>query len=76
MRRGAPGAAPLAAAAPGAPPLAARAEKEEKRRKGGGEKALNAAVAAFLTDSQRGKIAAFARRCLDAEEERKKKGTK
>ena len=57
-------------------PLAARAEKEEKRRKGGGEKALNAAVAAFLTDSQRGKIAAFARRCLDAEEERKKKGTK
>ena len=55
-------------------PLAARAER--KKGRGGGEKEkddalMNAAVAAFLTDSQRGRIAAFARRCLDAEERRR-----
>lgn len=44
-------------------PLAAKAEKRGK---------LNAAVAAFLTDSQRGKIAEFARKCLDAEERRRR----
>jgi hypothetical protein len=47
-------------------PAAVKAEKRGKL--------LNAAVAAFLTDSQRGKIAEFARKCLDAEE--KKQGVR
>lgn len=43
-------------------PLAAVAAGAERREGKAG--ALNAAVAAFLTDSQRGKISQFARKCL------------